>query len=217
MRRLTIAAAAVVLGAGLGAVPLRGAVTASSPPDVQCVDMMFTGTAHNLTVPNGHWCDVEGATITGNLEAQNATGLGVGSKTLIDGNLHAQNLSGAADPMAMGRNFLCNSTVHGDVQIHNTAASGPWNIGQNNDAFHFASCGGGGSFVGGNLQFFNNASPGNDIFNSDVEGNLQCQGNGGLVGGMNGADGNAEGQCAGLAVKGDATEPQAGTDGDGPE
>ncbi|MFL5928924.1 MAG: hypothetical protein ACJ77E_18495 [Gaiellaceae bacterium] len=62
---LVVALAAVVATSLL--VPLAG--TAAGPADVTCPQdtMQFTGTAHDLTVPAGGFCQITGATITHDL------------------------------------------------------------------------------------------------------------------------------------------------------
>jgi hypothetical protein len=119
----------------------------------------------NLSVPKGSWCDLVDVTVNGNLQIQNGSGVRLAGST-INGNLQLQNTTGAADAMSSGANVVCNTKVTGNVQIQNSGSGSPW---------HLGDCG--PNWIGGNLQFQNNAGTGNTISRTTVQGNLQCQGN----------------------------------------
>ena len=89
--------------------------------------------------------------------------------------------------MSSGFNTICNSTIGGNLHIHNSSSASPWRLG---------TCG--PNTVGGNLQFQNNAGSGNSISHTSVKGNLQCQNNADVSGGDNTVAGNRQGQCASL-------------------
>ena len=68
-----------------------------------------------------------------------------------------------------------------------------------------------GNYIGGNLTFHNNVS-GGFISNNDIEGNFACQNNTPPPTGSNNAvDGNATGQCAGMAGGVDDSAPRRRT------
>ena len=61
----------------------------------------------------------------------------------------------------------------------------------------------------GTVRFDDNAGSPNEIGGADIEGNLECHGNGNFTTGVltpfqkGGVDGTTSGQCAAFAVKGD--------------
>jgi hypothetical protein len=124
-------------------------------------------------------------TVKGNVQLQKSSGVRIQSTT-ITGNLQAENTSGAADPLSAGTNVICDSTIAGNVQLHNSDSGAPWNIG-----------GCGANTIGGNLQFHNNQANGNTIANNTIRGNLQCQQNGTLGGSGNTITG--KNQCPGVS------------------
>ena len=180
-----------------------GTVVSSSPrgangADVNCQNQQLTGTYHNVTVANGNWCDLAGATVTGDVHAGNATGLGI-TDSIVIGNVDVGNTVGALDASHVGQNVICNSLVWGDVHIQNSSSSAPWSVGGTAACAGVAGVTGGtGSVVGGDFHFDNNAASTNDVSGNSVIGNLGCNHDGGVTasGGPNLVGGNAQGQCA---------------------
>lgn len=146
----------------------------------ECTSNLTGPITGNVDVPAGATCfvgegkitgnvTVEGAlvvlfsTITGNLQGNHAAGLFVGFTT-INGNLQADQTSG--DAALFPASLVCGSTIHGDVQIQGSGAGAPWVIGD--------ICG--PNAIGGNLEFHNNAAPGN-ILGNTVGNNLQFNNN----------------------------------------
>ena len=154
---------------------------------MSCSNQAFNATTinGNLTVPQGAWCDLVDVTVNGNLMLQQTAGVRIQSVT-VNGNLQAANSAGANDPLSANADIICNSTISGNAEVHNSASGVPWNIG-----------GCGANTIGGNLQFHNNAANGNTISNNTVRGNLQCQQNGTLTGSGNTTTG--KNQCPGVS------------------
>lgn len=191
MRKLFIGLALVI---GVGVVVAASASAAGGPPNVVChSNDILTGTYHNVTVANGNYCLLLGATVTGNVQANNAQQVGIDNST-ISGNVQANNVT--------DNGWVCGSTIGGNVEVGNASTSsaspGTWFIGDASWCYPpFDPVP--GNFIGGNLQFHNNTS-GGVISNNDVEGNLDCHNNTPAPTGVNNAvDGNAQGQCASLA------------------
>ncbi|HST25360.1 MAG TPA: hypothetical protein VLJ76_05175 [Gaiellaceae bacterium] len=180
---------------GLAVTAAAGSAAAAGPANVTCHSGdILEGTYHNVTVAKGNFCFLLDATVTGNVQANNALQIGIDSST-IGGNVQANNVT--------GNGWLCGSTVGGNVEVGNNTANadaspGTWFIGDASwciPSFDPVP----GNYVGGNLQFHNNTT-GGSISNNDIEGNLQCQNNTPAPTGSNNAvDGDTQGQCAGLA------------------
>src|SRR5579862_2745361 len=165
--------------------------------DVTCQNQQLTGTYHNVQVGNGAWCDLAGATVTGDVHANHATGLGITGSVVI-GNVDVGQTVGALDPSHFGTNVVCNSVVWGSVQIRSSSSSAPWNVGGTGACASVAGVTGGtGSAIGNDLHFDNNAAPANDVSGNTVIGNLECSNDGAVAtsGGPNLVGGNAQGQC----------------------
>jgi hypothetical protein len=184
---------AVGLGVFVASVTLAGA--AGNPPNVVCHSGdILEGTYHNVAVAKGNFCLVLGATVTGDVQANNALQIGIDNSS-IGGNVQANNVT--------GNGWVCGSTIGGNVDVGNNAANsaaspGTWFIGDASwciPQFDPQP----GNYVAGNLQFHNNAT-GGVISNTDVEANLDCHSNTPSPTGSNNAvDGSAKGQCAALA------------------
>ncbi len=168
-----------------GSLPLSTTLKGGSG-DISCSNQQFNATTinGNLTVPQGAWCDLVDVTVKGNVQLQRAAGIRIQNVT-ITGNLQAENTAGAADPLSANVNIICNSTIAGNVEIHNSASGAPWNIG-----------GCGANTIGGNVHFHNNDANGNTIAANTVQGNLQCEQNGTLGGSGNTVVG--KNQCPGV-------------------
>jgi beta-glucosidase len=167
--------------------PLQATLKAASK-NITCSNEQLNATTidGNLTVPKGAWCDLVRVKVNGNVQLQQSTGVRLTAVT-VKGNVEAGNASGAGDALSSGFNVICNSTIGGNLNIHNSASGSPWRLG---------TCG--ANTVGGNVQFQNNAGSGNSISHTSVKGNLQCQNNADVSGGDNTVGGNRQGQCAGL-------------------
>ena len=164
---------------------LFGTINAAN---MQCMNEQLSGTYRSVTVTGGSWCDLSGAHVTGNVQAQGTTGLRLASST-VGGNVQVQNITSAADPFSPGANAICSSTIGGNLQIQGSAAVSPWTIGP-------CSPTGSGNNIAGNVQFQNNAGSPNVISGNTIGGNLQCQNNGAVTTGGNTVHGKAQGQCA---------------------
>jgi DUF4097 and DUF4098 domain-containing protein YvlB len=162
------------------------ATLSSGTGNVSCSNQQFNATTinGNLTVPQGAWCDLVDVTVNGNVLVQQSSGVRIQS-VKVTGNLQVQNTAGAADPLSAGANVICDSTINGNVELHNSDSGAVWNIG-----------GCGANTIGGNLQFHNNQANGNTIANNTIRGNLQCQQNGTLGGSGNSVTG--KNQCPGV-------------------
>jgi hypothetical protein len=169
----------------LGRLPLQATLKPATN-NITCTNEQFNATTinGNLTVPKGAWCDLVSVKVNGNVNVQQASGVRLSGVT-VNGNVAASSTS-ALDPMASGANTICNTTVNGNLQIQNSAGA-PWQLG---------TCG--ANTITGNVSFNNNSDTGNAISHTSVQGNLTCQGNGGLGGNDNKVAGHRSGQCADL-------------------
>jgi hypothetical protein len=57
------------------------------------------------------------------------TGFRIAGST-IGGNLVVSNVRRATDPLSSGTNVVCNTTVNGQLVVHNGAGAAPLNLGQ---------------------------------------------------------------------------------------
>jgi hypothetical protein len=176
-----------------------GAPGAGKLPDTTCQNQQLSGAYHDVEVRAGSWCDLANATVTGSVEADKASGLGITGSTIVGG-IEAQRTSAALDPSHSGLNVVCNSVVFGNAEIVNSSPSSPWSVGG-------AGCvadvtGSVGNVVGNDLRFNRNAAPGNDVSNNTVDRNLECQRNAGLAGGANLVGGTSQGACGSAPLPG---------------
>jgi subtilase family serine protease len=151
--------------------------------DVDCSNQVLTGSYHNVRVGKGQRCTLNGAIVSGNLQADHAGGLTV-TGTVIGGNLQGNNVVG-------GANVICGAVVDGNLQVHNSSAAATWTIGG-------SGC---SNSISGNLEFQGNDGRANVIAGNLVLGNLQCDHNGGLAGGGNHVGGKLHGDCAALGTQ----------------
>ena len=150
-----------------------------------CADEQINATVVNgdLTVPNGSWCDLVDVTVRGDLELDHTTGARILGVT-VDGDLNAKNATGTADPLSSGSNVICNTTVHGNLEVQNSHGGVGWNIG-----------GCGANTVDGNLDFHGNRGHRNTVSNNHIKGDLSCAADGGIRKSSNHVSGSAIGQC----------------------
>ena len=157
--------------------------------NLTCANQAFSGVVlGNVAVAPGAWCDLAGATVSGNVQLSQASGVSIRG-AVIQGNLDAGGVTATSDRSSPGVNQICATTVNGNLQVHDSAAAAPWNIG---------ACG--ANTIGGNLQFQNNAAIGSSVSGNTVRGNLQCTGNAALVSSGNLVHGVIQGQCAGSKI-----------------
>src|SRR5581483_8871320 len=130
---LLLMLAVVAISVAIGALPAWG----SSAPNVQCHSGdILEGTYNNVSVAKGNFCLLLGATVLGNVQANNVTDNG----------------------------WLCGSTVGGNVEVGNAGQSsappGSWFIGDASWCNFLPFDAVPGNSIGGNLNFQNNASGG---------------------------------------------------------
>ena len=144
--------------------------------------------------------DLVGATVGGNVQADQATGVAITGST-VSGDVHVTNASGATS--VTSPNVVCNSVVLGNLQIENSSATAPWSIGGAGCASDVT--GSTGSVVAGDFHFNGNAATNNDVSNNMVGHNLECNGNGGVIGSgrPNLVAGDSKGQCSSSHLPGD--------------
>jgi hypothetical protein len=150
-----------------------------------CTDEQINATVVNgdLTVPNGAWCDLVDVTVRGDLTLNHTAGARVQGVTVY-GDLIAKHATGTADPLSSGSNVICNTTVHGNLEVRNSRSGVPWNIG-----------GCGANTVDGDLAFHGNLAHGNAVANNRVKGDLSCGADAGLRNSANDVSGSVIGQC----------------------
>jgi beta-glucosidase len=150
-----------------------------------CADEQINATIVNgdLTVPNGAWCDLVDVTVRGDLELDHTTGARILGVTVY-GDLTAKNARDTADPLSSGSNVICNTTVHGNLEVQNSHGGVGWDIG-----------GCGANTVDGNLDFHGNRGHRNTVSNNHIKGNLSCAADGAISKASNHVAGSVDGQC----------------------
>ena len=150
-----------------------------------CADEQINATIirSDLTVPNGAWCDLVDVTVRGDLELDHTAGARILGVTVY-GDLKAKNATGTADPLSAGNNVICNTTVHGNLEVQNSHGGVGWNIG-----------GCGANTIDGNLDFHGNRGHSNTVSNNHVKRNLSCAADGGIRQAANQVRGSVIGQC----------------------
>ena len=150
-----------------------------------CADEQINATVirGDLVVPNGAWCDLVDVTVRGDLELDHTAGARILGVTVY-GDLRATNATGTADPLSAGSNVICNTTVHGNLEVQNSRGAVGWNIG-----------GCGANTIDGNLDFHGNRGHTNTVSNNHVKLNLSCDADGGLRQTANQVRGTVIGQC----------------------
>jgi len=138
------------------------------PAGAVCTLLAGTQVSGNVEVAEGGALIDRGAVIGGDLQADNAAGIRVGGGGSIGGNLQIHGLTG-------GPNSLCDTTVGGNVEVHDGAAGSPIDIGD------LGAClGAPGLAVAGNLEVHHNAAN-LTVGGNTVKGHLEVNGNAGEV------------------------------------
>jgi beta-glucosidase len=165
--------------------PLRATVSIPATGSISCDNEQLSAAMvqGNLTVPNGAWCDLVDTSVAGNLLVS-GSGVRIAGST-IGGSLVISNVRAADDPLSSGANVVCNSTINGNLVLHGSSRSAPWNLGL---------CG--GNTVKGSVSFTQNASSGNTITGNTIGGSLTCAGSGSVAASGNKVKGRTEGQCS---------------------
>ena len=172
---------------GFGATTINGNL--KIPAGGRCA-LSGTTVNGNLTVDGA--LVANGATIRGNLQAQQAQFVTLNDAT-VNGNVQVAQL--LSNPPASGKNFICDSLINGNLQIQQSSSDSPWDIGQTLPAVSCSE-----NTVKGNLQFQNNDAQGL-ISNNSINGNLQCNNDTPPASGIPGSNsvrGNKQGECLGL-------------------
>ena len=187
---LLLMLAVVTISVAIVALPAWG----SSAANVQCHSGdILEGTYNNVSVAKGNFCLLLGATVLGNVMANNSEQIGIDGSN-IGGDVQANNVT--------DNGWLCGSTVGGNVEVGNAGQSsappGSWFIGDASWCNFLPFDAVPGNSIGGNLNFHNDAS-GGFISNNDIEHNLDCHNNALAPSGSNNAvDGTSSDQCAGM-------------------
>ncbi len=194
--------------------------TARASTETTCSNQLLVGGSYgDVTVTPGHWCIVGFSTVHGNIDVTNASAFylftsSVAGNVTITGTTSNGNAAiapgvAAIFPALGPANSICTSAINGSLTITGSSPTAPWNIGGTNypPFFTNSTCALPIS-VQGNVTFDNNAGAPNEIGGSDIEGNLECHGNGTFTTGVltpyhkNQVAGISSGQCAAFAVKG---------------
>jgi len=184
MVALLVALVALISSSGLTA----GSVSAD---DTVCTSNLGLVTVDNVFVPAGSVCNLFGTTVTGNVEVEGAlvarADAFTGTPTTIDGNVQGdpaqvviviegtvvegsiQVKLTASLPFEGATNFICGSTIRGDVQFQDNARI--IEIGGGDCGFF-----GGSNTVDGNVQVEKNTG-GASIVGNTIGGDLQCKDN----------------------------------------
>jgi beta-glucosidase len=165
--------------------PLHAQITIPASGNVTCQNEQLSAVMvqGNVSVPRGAWCDLVDTSVAGNVSVK-GDGLRIAGST-IGGNLTIDRVNGADDSLSSGTNVVCDTTVDGNLTLHGSSQSAPWNLGL---------CG--GNTIKGNLAFSKNAARANVLTHNTVRGNATCSGNKSVTLTGNKIRGRAEGQCA---------------------
>ncbi len=114
----------------LASLPLRATVTIPANGNLTCNDQQLSAVMvrGDLIIPPGSWCDVVDTSVAGDLVA-GGIGFRIAGST-IGGNLVVSNVRRASDPLSSGTNVVCNTTVNGQLVVHNGAGAAPLSLGQ---------------------------------------------------------------------------------------
>ena len=213
--RAILIAGAIAVAAFLAlasAATARAAAPAS--PVTTCANQnLLHGSFGDVTVTPGHWCAIGFSTVRGNIDVTGATSFflyasAVGGNVTITGTTSHPNA--AIGPGTGPANAICADGIYGNLTISGSSPAAPWNIsGTNYPPYASTSNCLSQIFVAGTVRFDDNAGSPNEIGGADIEGNLECHGNGNFTTGVltpfqkDGVDGTTSGQCAAFAVKGD--------------
>ena len=213
--RVIFLAGAIVTAALLASVdPPPADATAARPAKTTCANELLTDrTYDDVTVAPGHWCAIGFSTVRGTINVTRATTFFLfASKVMGDVTVTGttSHPNAAIAPGLGPASAICASALYGNLTITDSSSTAPWNIsGTNYPPYLSTSNCLSQIFVLGNVTFDNNHGSPNEIGGADIEGNLECHGNGNFTAGVltpyqkNGVKGTTSGQCAGLAVKGD--------------
>jgi subtilase family serine protease len=186
-------------------------------PDASCSNQTLNGAYRNVRVQRNSTCTLAGATVLGDVQANQAAGLAISGSTVfgnvrvdrtggfgmtgstVSGDLQVSNTTGAADPLLAGTNVVCNSIVWSTLDINGSGKTAPWSIGGVGCAADVT--GSTGSVIGKDLRFNNNQGPANDMVGNTVVKNIHCNHNASLTGQGNQAGGHVDGQCTAIATE----------------
>lgn len=209
---LALAGGVVVSGQAFGAV-------------VNCTGDL-TGTVNaDVIVPSNSTCNIQGATVNGNVSVQAGGRIIINGGSTINGNVWAPSLGTDTQTFSEGRTFsaiICNSKITGTVTLDK--APSEVTVGGTSRAL---GKGCGGNSIGGNVTLANNTGPvslsenggpcqnvpggtcgigGNanvnsntgpvSVFDNNITGNLSCALNGTITAAGNTVGGTKNGQCA---------------------
>ena len=140
------------------------------------------GSFDNVTVTPGHWCAIGFSTIRGNIDVTGATSFflyasAVGGNVTITGTTSHPNA--AIGPGTGTASAICADGIYGNLTISGSSPAAPWNIsGTNYPPYASTSNCLSQIFVAGTVRFDDNAGSPNEIGGADIEGNLECHGDG---------------------------------------
>ncbi len=219
-QRLAPARAMLIAGAiGIAAILALSAPRSSAggravAAETTCANQLLTGGSYDdVSVTPGHWCAIGFSTVDGSIDVTGATSFFLFA-TKVAGNVTitgtTSHPNAAIGPGTGPASAICADAIYGNLTITNSGPNAPWNISGTNypPVLSTSNCLS-QIFVLGNVTFDNNAGGPNEIGGADIEGNLECLGDGRFTTGIglpyfkNGVNGTASGQCAGFAVKGD--------------
>ena len=185
----------------------------AAPPTTCANRQLLHGSYGDVTVTPGHWCAIGFSTVSGNVDVTGASSFfmyasRVNGNVTITGTTSHPNA--AIAPGFGPASAICADAIYGNLTITGSGPNAPWNISGTNypPVLSTSNCLS-QIFVLGNVTFDNNAGAPNEIGGADIEGNLECLGNGKFTTGIvlpyfkSGVNGTTTGQCAGFAVKGD--------------
>jgi hypothetical protein len=212
-RAILIAGAIAVAVLALAS-PATARAAAPASPVTTCANQnLLHGSFGDVTVTPGHWCAIGFSTVTGNIDVTGATAFflyasAVGGNVTITGTTSHPNA--AIGPGFGPASAICADAIYGNLTISGSSPAAPWNIsGTNYPPYASTSNCLSQIFVAGTVRFDDNTGSPNEIGGADIEGNLECHGNGNFTTGVltrfqkDGVDGTTSGQCTGFAVKGD--------------
>ncbi len=218
MRKLGILGIAVTL-AGLAALTATTRVAADGHDDdnYKCNNQTLTGqTIHgNVVVPLGAFCDLNGSSITGNVQIQRSGGLSLDAASSVDRNVdvgrdaqvvlfNGSTVGGSIWCSKCSAADLHDSTVQGSLydngmtfgaDLTNSQIHGSLSISQSKDGgFGFSFT---GNTIGEDFSFVDNTGT-STISGNTIGDELNCRNNTPPPAGGGNTAAEKEGQCAGL-------------------
>ncbi len=154
-----------------------------------------TSVGGNVLVQRSGSLVMAGVSVTGSVRADTPASINLGNGNTIDGSLEIEGTTGIPIyPAGTTTNYICHTTISGNLQLAGTSAGAPYQIGLLVAPAPFGCI---PISVGSSVLIENNAGP-ISVDSNSIAGNLQCDGNSAITGSGNVVGGFKRGQCVGF-------------------